>query len=99
MNITPDSRVTSIRVGINQLGYLHILSFRKQMYVQPEEVEKLLNSLQITYDDTNYWTYFSIEKLTFYTYDEEGHLARYCKNTDQNVSHSTQAKSINRMKS
>lgn len=84
-NIKPVSTITSIRAGINDPGFSHILSFRRQMYIQPEDVSKLPESLKITYDNTTYWIYFSTEKITCFLCKEEGHLARHCKNGESHL--------------
>lgn len=61
-------------------GFEHILSFRRQMYVKEEDIAKIPNNLQVNYDDTNYWIYFSTEKPACFICKEEGHLAKHCKN-------------------
>lgn len=52
INIHPIPPITFITAGINEPGFSHILivSYRRQMYIQPEEVEKITESLPITYD-------------------------------------------------
>lgn len=88
MDITPVSQITSIRAGISIPEYGHILSFRRQMYVRPEDAQKIPENMQINYDDTTYWIYLSAEKLTCFLCKEEGHLAKYCKNTESNLQNS-----------
>jgi hypothetical protein len=90
LNIKTTSRITSIRAGINEPGYAHILSFRRQVYVNPEDTIKLPESMQINFDNTLYWIYFSTEKLTCFICKEEGHLAKYCKTTGNNEPHAVQ---------
>ena len=74
------SQITYLRAGNNEPGYTHIISFRRQVYINPEDVSKLPPSIKINYDDTIYWIYFSTEKLTCFLCKEEGHAARFCKN-------------------
>ena len=74
------SQITYLRAGNNEPGYTHIISFRRQVYINPEDVSKLPPSIKINYDDTIYWIYFSTEKLTCFLCKEEGHVARFCKN-------------------
>ena len=38
INITPCSRITYIRAGINDPGFSHVLSFRRQMYISPDDI-------------------------------------------------------------
>lgn len=83
IGISPSSQITFIRAGINETGYTHILSFRRQVYIKPEDVSKLPETFQINYDDTNYWIYLSADKLICFLCKEEGHVAKFCKNVDQ----------------
>lgn len=83
LNIKPCSKITNIRVGLNDPNYAHILSFRRQVYLSPDDVDnKMPASMQILYNNTTYWIYLSTEKLTCFLCKEEGHLAKYCKNAD-----------------
>ncbi|KAM0734621.1 Transposon TX1 uncharacterized 82 kDa protein [Formica fusca] len=88
IGITPVSQITSIRAGISIPEYGHILSFCRQMYVHPKDVQKIPENMQINYDDTTYWIYLSAEKLTCFLCKEERHLAKYCKNTESNLQNS-----------
>ena len=54
INITPCSQITYIRAGINDPGFSHVLSFRRQMYVNPDDIPKLPPSIAINYDSTMY---------------------------------------------
>ena len=81
-DITPTSQITFLRAGINEPEYAHIMSFRRQMYIKPEDVSKLPESLQINFEDTFYWIYPSSEKLTCFICKGEGHLARHCQSVD-----------------
>lgn len=47
-NIVPISQITPIRAGINEAGFTHILSFRRQMYINPDDVPKLPDSIQVS---------------------------------------------------
>ncbi|CAK9799807.1 Transposon TX1 uncharacterized 82 kDa protein [Anthophora quadrimaculata] len=79
LNITPCSQISFIRAGINSPGYSHIMSFRRQMYIQPDDVAKLPEAMHLSYEDTVYWIYLSAEKLSCFLCKEEGHLAKFCK--------------------
>ncbi|KAK2574758.1 hypothetical protein KPH14_012961, partial [Odynerus spinipes] len=39
LHIKPTSQITNIRAAINVPGYAHVLSFRRQMYVQPDDIK------------------------------------------------------------
>ena len=89
-NVKPASQITFIRAGMSDPGYSHILSFRRQIYIQPEDVSKIPETMKINYNNTVYWIYFSAEKLTCFLCKEEGHLAKFCKNFEE----TTQSASI-----
>ena len=86
--INPTSAISHIKAGISTPGYSHILSFRRQLYVKPEDFDKLPSSFQLHYDDTNYWIYVSSDTPICFVCKVEGHLARQCntatsKQTDE----------------
>lgn len=82
LDIVPVSPITTMRAGIYLPEMSHILSFRKQMYIKPDDFPKIPNNMQITHENVNYWIYLSAEKLTCFHCKEEGHLAKYCKNAE-----------------
>ena len=94
INIFPVSQLKSVRAGIKDPGYSHIFSFRKQMYVKTDDVMKIPSNMQINYYDTNYWNYFSNEKLTCFLFKEEGHLATFCKNVDSSTQPNSNSPSL-----
>ena len=83
ISIKPCSQITYIRAGLNQPGYTHVLSFRRQMYVNIDDIPKLPPYLAIEFDNTTYYVYLSDGKLSCYQCKEEGHLAKYCKNIEK----------------
>ena len=54
------------------------------MYIQPDQVALLPSSIQLNYQATIYWIYFSSDKVSCFLCKEEGHLAKYCKNIEPN---------------
>lgn len=79
LDIAPVSQITCIKASINDPEYSHVMSFRRQVYTNPEDFEKLPNSMEIEYEQTTYWIYFSNDKVGCYLCKEEGHLAKDCK--------------------
>ena len=78
--IKPTSQITYTRAAASLPGFTHVLSFRRQMYLSPEDELKMPASLPIIYDGTNYWIYLSSEKLICFNCKQEGHLAKHCRN-------------------
>lgn len=88
------SSISHIKAGITMPGFTHIMSFRRQVYIKPDDVDKLPDSLQIPYEGTNYWLYISSDTPSCFICKMEGHLAKQCKSkSDSNVS-SLSTKSI-----
>lgn len=85
IGITPKSQMTFIRAGINEPGYSHIMSFRRQIYINPTDVEKLPGVLQINFDSTLYNIYVSTEKISCFLCKQEGHIAKHCKEDKNNT--------------
>lgn len=80
--ITPMSKITQIKAtSVTTTGFSHLMSFRRQVYIQPKDVSKLPESLKINYDDMACWIYFSTDKLICFICKEEGHTQKYCQNT------------------
>ncbi|CAG5102784.1 Similar to Transposon TX1 uncharacterized 82 kDa protein (Xenopus laevis) [Cotesia congregata] len=81
------SNITTLRAGLNNAGYQHILSFRRQLYIKPEDVKKLSTSWKVDFDETSYWIYPTMDNMLCYVCKEEGHLAKSCP-TDSNLKNS-----------
>jgi hypothetical protein len=78
MHITPLSPISFLRAGLNETGYNHILSFRRQVYVTPEDFTRLPDKISIDFEETNYWIYFSSDTMTCFICKKDGHVASKC---------------------
>ncbi|XP_058809739.1 uncharacterized protein LOC131674937 [Phymastichus coffea] len=76
--ITIVSQMNNIRAGLNKPGRSHILSFRRQVYIKEEDEHLLPQSLQITYEETQYWVYLSTESAHCFVCKQYGHIAKVC---------------------
>lgn len=83
LNIRLGSQMTFLRAGVPDPEFSHILSFRRQVYIHPDDVDKIPNSIQITYDETKYWIYLSDDDVTCFLCKQTGHLAKNCQINDQ----------------
>ena len=72
----PDAK-REIRAGINREGYSHILSFRRQAFIEPKDMHKIQIELVIEYEGTQYRIYTSIDKINCFLCQELGHIARF----------------------
>lgn len=80
-NISFCSTITHLRAGFSVSGFSHILSFRRQVYIPPEDLSKLQECSRINYDNTNYRIYFAEDILMCFLCKKEGHLAKNCPNS------------------
>lgn len=76
LNIKRESAVSFLRADIPEEGFAHVLSFRRQVYVHPEDLNKFLNSIKIDYDQTTYWIYLSMDSLKCFICKQEGHVVK-----------------------
>lgn len=82
LHILPVSQISYIRAGNSDQALNHVLCFRRQMYLNPNDVDKIPPYLIIRFDDTDYHIYLSAEKLICFVCNEEGHLAKFCKQAE-----------------
>lgn len=93
------SPITDLRAGIPKDGFLHILSFRRQVYVAPptEQVLQTQSSVLITYEGTQFRIYLTEDEIRCYQCRQMGHIAKNCPiapNTvpeEQSISNATVA--------
>lgn len=79
LNIRLASSITFLRAGIAEPGYAHILSFRRQVYVHPDDISKVPASIKISFDETTYWIYLSSDDIACFICKQKGHLAKNCE--------------------
>lgn len=84
LNIKIMSPISFMKIGVTDPGFSHILSFRRQLYVTPEDELRLPESFQISFEDTNYWIYVSNDSLKCFSCHKVGHLAKNCSQTINN---------------
>lgn len=72
------SPVSFIKAGISEPGFNHILSFRRQAYIPPEDLKKIPDRMQIDFDGSTYWIYASSDIMTCFICKKEGHIANKC---------------------
>lgn len=84
-SIFPKSPITKIKSGLHDIGYTHLLSFRRQFYIDQEEVGKLPPYIKVDHENVTFWLYLSTDKLSCFICKEEGHLAKHCKNTENQI--------------
>lgn len=78
VNVQTSSNISFVRAGLPEPGMTHIMSFRRQFFVHPDEVHKLPQSLLIPYQETSYRLFFTTDNITCFKCKSEGHIASKC---------------------
>ncbi|KAE9528602.1 hypothetical protein AGLY_012177 [Aphis glycines] len=82
-NIVPISQITHLKAGIKVEGYEHIMSFRRQIYINYDDVPKLPSSLLINVNNNQFRIFFTDDKITCFLCKSVGHTTTNCnKNTE-----------------
>lgn len=74
------------KIGVTNPEYSHILSFRRQIYISPPTDMEIPESLLISYDDTSYRIFLSLDGLGCFKCKSHGHIAAHCPTNNTNSS-------------
>ena len=89
-NVKLCSRITTLKAGMADPEYAHILSFRRQAYIDSDDIGKIPSTFLITFEDTSYRIFTSIDSLFCFRCKQEGHLAKNCPLTqNSNITDTT----------
>lgn len=72
------SPMSFLRASLTGQEFAHILSFRRQIYVQPDDIIELPSSVVIQYEETQYRIFLSYDSLVCFQCKEKGHVAKHC---------------------
>lgn len=75
------SPITFLRASVPGDEYSHVYSFRRQVYVQPDDTILLPPYINVTFEDTEYRIFLACDDLTCFICNQRGHIANHCKNT------------------
>lgn len=79
LDIKTASPIYFIKAGISEAEYAHIISFRRFLYVYPQEDPlHLPDSIIINYDDDNYRIFLQFDELKCFKCKEIGHVSSKC---------------------
>ena len=77
--INVNSPITMVKVGGGEEAFKHIFSFRRQISVHPDDVDKIPPCKQVKYEGLTFNLYFSSKKISCFRCKKEGHTAQHCK--------------------
>lgn len=87
--VTPKSRMSFIRLGFDDPGFTQILSFRRQIFINPEDIDKIPKEFTLNYEDTIHHIYATTDKITCFSCHKEGHTSKYCTATQDDDNNGT----------
>jgi len=79
IDINPTSQINYLNAGLNIEGYEHILSFRRQMYINHEDIPKLPGSMIINSNGPLLQIFLKDDSIICFTYKSTGHTSNTCK--------------------
>ncbi|CAI6377038.1 unnamed protein product [Macrosiphum euphorbiae] len=83
------SPITFMKAGFGNEEYDHIGSFRRQLYIHPDDHEKMPSSILINFDQTDYRLFLSDDTVICYLCKQNGHTTNHCKNVIENKTSSS----------
>nr|CAI5855214.1 unnamed protein product [Callosobruchus analis] len=83
------SPISFLRIGAPLPEYNHILSFRRQVYVTPDDAVTVPESLEIIHENLTYRIFLSLDNQKCYKCKSSGHLAAHCNLPSQQTSEET----------
>ena len=72
------SPMNFLRASIQNETYSHVLSFRRQIFVEPTDEIELPSSTLIKYEETEYRIFFTLGDQTCFKCRKAGHIASEC---------------------
>jgi hypothetical protein len=78
IGLQPLSTVSFLRAGIPGEQFAHILSFRRQIYVEDNKDIELPSSMVLTFEDTSYRIFLNHDDMCCFICKKPGHIASQC---------------------
>lgn len=88
-NIKLASKISFVKAGIPGQGFSHIMSFRRQVYIAPEDLSLLTDSTTVHYDGSTYRIFFTTDEMSCFNCHQTGHLAGQCPSHNTSNQHKT----------
>lgn len=85
IKIRTTSQITHLKSNLSTDQFSHITSFRRQLYINPEDFPHLPSSITVTQENTTFRIYLSDDTPTCFTCKLKGHISSSCKNNPTNI--------------
>lgn len=87
------SKMSFLRAGRLDDEYSHVVSFRRQVYIHPNESINLPSSVLIKFEETNYRIFLSFDQLICFSCKLPGHIADQCPQQNKNMNDTSDVES------
>lgn len=74
------SPIIKLRAGFNIEGFTHIMSFKRQIFVKPDDFENKPTSIIINHEDIAYRIFINDDTVTCFHCKLKGHISNQCPN-------------------
>lgn len=78
------SPLSFLRINTNDTAYSHIYSFRRQIYISPNDDVIIPESFLVNFENTSYRIFLSSEGLACFKCKQSGHIATQCPTQSAN---------------
>lgn len=78
LGFTTTSPITYLKAGLGMDMYKHVISFRRQVYIKPDDNIDLPPSIIINNEGTEHRIFMSFDELICFACKQKGHIASRC---------------------
>jgi hypothetical protein len=80
IGIKTTSHISHMKADFTTEQFTHILSFRRQVYINQDSVSKLPSSITVTLENTTFRIFITDDTVTCFQCHKTGHFSSQCKN-------------------
>lgn len=95
LGLVKTSPVSFLRAGLGRDRFEHIKSFRRQVYIQPDDSISLPSSILLKNENTEHRIFLTFDELLCFACKQNGHIASRCPNQTVNTTPSEGPSKIN----
>lgn len=97
IGVQPVTPISFLKATFISEEYSHIMSFRRQLYIQPDDNIQLPPSITVDYEDTSYRIFITFDDITCFLCKEKGHITKQCpkqnEQSEEDINHTQPASS------
>lgn len=91
LKIQAQTPISFLKATFISEEYSHIMSFRRQLYIHPDDNLQLPPSITVDYEETSYRIFLSFDDILCFTCKEKGHITKQCPKQYQETTDTSHA--------